>query len=227
MGRKINPKALRINITDVWRSRWMSKFGYAKTLKEDVMLREYIIKNYRVAGIDRVEIERFNDQLTIIIKTTKPGILIGRAGGGIEDMKKKLKDQFKLSKNFKINIEEVKNIGLAAQVWANNAADQLEKRFPHRRILKQTLEQVMEAGAKGVRMAIKGRLGGAEIARTEKLYKGSLPLHTFRTHIDYGEATAFTTYGTIGIKVWINQGEVFKGVKPTDIRSSSEETSTK
>ena len=171
MGRKINPKALRINITDVWRSRWMSKFGYAKTLKEDVMLREYIIKNYRVAGIDRVEIERFNDQLTIIIKTTKPGILIGRAGGGIEDMKKKLKDQFKLSKNFKINIEEVKNIGLAAQVWANNAADQLEKRFPHRRILKQTLEQVMEAGAKGVRMAIKGRLGGAEIARTEKLYK--------------------------------------------------------
>ena len=221
MGRKINPKALRINITDVWRSRWLSKLDYAKILKEDILVREFILKNYRSAGIDRVEIERFNDQMTVIIKTTKPGILIGRAGGGIEDMKKKLQDKFQLKKNFKINIEEVKNIGLAAQVWANNAVEQLEKRFPHRRILKQTLDQVMDAGAKGVRMSIKGRLGGAEIARTEKLYKGSLPLHTLRAHIDYGEATAFTTYGTVGVKVWINHGEIFEEDKKSDDKKSS------
>ena len=187
----------------------MSKLNYAKILKEDVLLREFILQNYKSAGIERVEIERFNDQLTVIVKTTKPGILIGRAGGGIEDMKKKLDAKFKLGKNFKINIEEVKNIGLAAQVWADNAAEQLEKRFPHRRVLKQTLDQIMEAGAKGARMSIKGRLGGAEIARTEKLYRGSLPLNTLRAQIGYGDATAYTTYGTIGVKVWINRGEIF------------------
>ncbi|PIR97132.1 MAG: 30S ribosomal protein S3 [Candidatus Doudnabacteria bacterium CG10_big_fil_rev_8_21_14_0_10_41_10] len=209
MGQKINPKALRINITDVWRSRWHTKVNYTQTLKEDVILREFIEKNYKTSGIDRVEIERFNDQLVIIIKTTKPGMLIGRAGGGIEDMKKKLKSEFKLQKNFKVNIEEVKQINLSAQVWSGTIAEQLEKRVSHRRAIKQAIDQIMDAGAKGVRILVKGRLGGSEIARGERLSKGSLPLHTLRARIDYGEATAFTTYGTIGIKVWINTGEVF------------------
>jgi small subunit ribosomal protein S3 len=209
MGQKINPKALRISITDDWRSRWMSKRNFAKTLQEDVKIREFVLAQSKKAGVDRVEIERYNDAVVIIIKTTKPGMLIGRAGGGIEELKKKLKDKLKLKQNFKINIEEVKQINLSAQVWADGITEQLEKRVSHRRLMKQTVEQIMEAGAKGVKVAIKGRLGGAEIARSEYLYKGSLPLHTLRANIDYGEATAFTTYGTIGVKVWINKGEVF------------------
>jgi len=209
MAQKINPKVLRINITDKWRSRWLAKKDFAKTLKEDVRIREFILKNYRKAGIDRVEIERFNDQLVIIIRTTKPGMIIGRAGGGIEDLKKRLKQELKLKTNFRINIEEVKTVNLSAQVWADTIAEQIERRVSHRRALKQAIDQIMDAGAKGVRIVVKGRLGGADIARTEWLYRGSLPLHTFRSDIDYGEATAFTTYGTVGVKVWINKGEVF------------------
>ena len=213
MGQKINPKALRINITDVWRSRWFSRQRFAQTLEEDVKIRDFVLKNYRKSGIDRVEIERFNEDLTIIVKTTKPGMLIGRAGGGIEEMKKKLKERLKLTKNFRLNIEEVKAVNLSAQVWSDNIADQIEKRISNRRAMKTAIDQITEAGAKGVKIKIKGRLGGSEIARDEWLYKGSLPLHTLRSEIDYGESTAFTTYGTIGIKVWINKGEVFKSEK--------------
>ena len=213
MGQKINPKALRINITDVWRSRWFSRQRLAQTLEEDVKIRDFVLKNYRKSGIDRVEIERFNEDLTIIVKTTKPGMLIGRAGGGIEEMKKKLKERLKLTKNFRLNIEEVKAVNLSAQVWSDNIAEQIEKRISYRRAMKTAIDQITEAGAKGVKIKIKGRLGGSEIARDEWLYKGSLPLHTLRSEIDYGESTAFTTYGTIGIKVWINKGEVFKSEK--------------
>lgn len=219
MGHKINPKVLRLGITDHWRSRWMSKHAFAKTLREDVKIREFVLKNSRKAGIDRVEIERFNEDLVIIIKTTKPGILIGRAGGGIDDLKKKLKNELNIGKNLKINIEEIKQVNLSAQVWANSIADQIEKRVSHRKALKQAIEQVMEAGAKGVRIRIQGRLGGAEIARAEWLYKGSIPLHTLRSEIDYGDATAFTTYGTIGVKVWINKGEVFEKMKIENSKS--------
>lgn len=210
MGQKINPKVLRLGITDQWRSRWLSRQNFPKTLKEDTEIRGFIFKNYRRAGIDRVEIERFNDSLSIIIKTTKPGILIGRAGGGIEEMKKKLKNSLGIKTNFRVNIEEVKQINLSAKVWAESIADQIEKRISHRKALKQALEQIMDAGAEGVKIRIKGRLGGAEIARDEWLYRGSLPLHTFRSDIDYGDATAFTTYGTIGVKVWINKGQKFE-----------------
>lgn len=211
MGQKINPKVLRINITDNWRSRWFSsRQNLPKILQEDVKIREFILKNYRKAGVDRVEIERFSDSMSIIIKTTKPGVLIGRAGGGIEEMKKKLVASLGIKAGFKVNVEEVKNVNLSAQVWSDNIAEQIEKRISHRRALKQAIDQIMEAGAQGVKVQVKGRLGGAEIARTEWLYKGSLPLHTFRSNIDYGDATAFTTYGTVGIKVWINKGEVFQ-----------------
>lgn len=211
MGQKINPKALRINITDHWRSRWIAKDRkFARTLEEDVKIRDYILKRYKRAGVDRVEIERFRDQTVIIIKTTKPGMLIGRAGGGIEELKKKLKADMKLKSDFKVNVEEVKRVNLSSQVWADGIAEQIEKRVSHRRLIKQTIDQVMDAGARGVRVSIRGRLGGAEIAREERLTRGSLPLHTLRADIDYGDSTAFTTYGTIGIKVWINRGEIFE-----------------
>jgi len=223
MGHKINPKVLRLGITDHWRSRWLSKHAFAKTLQEDVKIRDFVLKRTKKAGVDRVEIERFNEDLVIIIKTTKPGMIIGRAGGGIEELKKNLKDFLGLKKNLKINIEEIRQVNLSSQVWADSIADQLERRISHRKALKQSIEQVMEAGAKGVRIRIQGRLGGAEIARDEWLSKGSIPLHTLRARIDYGDATAFTTYGTIGIKVWINKGEVFKDQKTSDLISQKEQ----
>jgi len=221
MGQKINPKVLRLGITDQWRSRWLVRHNFAKTLQEDVKIREHILKQYRKAGVDRVEIERFNDALVVIIKTTKPGIIIGRAGGGIEELKKKLKQQLNIKSNLRVNIEEYKQVNLSAQVWAESIADQIEKRVSHRKALKQALEQIMEAGAEGVKIRVKGRLGGAEIARDEWLYRGSLPLHTLRSDIDYGDATAFTTYGTIGVKVWINKGLKFEK-KPVEAVSSKQ-----
>jgi len=214
MGQKVNPKVIRLNTTLNWQSRWMA-FGkdFPKTLQEDAKVREFLRKRFIAAGVDSIEIERYNDDLTVIIKTTRPGMIIGRGGGGIEELKKQLKRDLKVKNNIKVNIEEVKNANLSAQVWATTIAEQLEKRVSHRRAIKQTVENVMEAGAKGVRVCIKGRLGGAEIARTEWLYKGALPLHTLRADIDYGTATAFTTYGTIGIKVWINKGIKFEDGK--------------
>lgn len=223
MGHKINPKVLRLGITDHWRSRWLSKHAFAKTLQEDVKIRDFVLKRTRKAGVDRVEIERFNEDLVIIIKTTKPGMIIGRAGGGIEELKANLKDYLGLKKNLKINIEEIRQVNLSSQVWADSIADQLERRISHRKALKQTIEQVMEAGAKGVRVRVQGRLGGAEIARDEWLSKGSIPLHTLRSRIDYGDSTAFTTYGTIGVKVWINKGEVFKDQKTPDFTKPKEQ----
>lgn len=223
MGHKINPKVLRLGITDHWRSRWLSKHAFAKTLQEDVKIRDFVLKRTRKAGVDRVEIERFNEDLVIIIKTTKPGMIIGRAGGGIEELKANLKDYLGLKKNLKINIEEIRQVNLSSQVWADSIADQLERRISHRKALKQTIEQVMEAGAKGVRVRVQGRLGGAEIARDEWLSKGSIPLHTLRSRIDYGDSTAFTTYGTIGVKVWINKGEVFKDQKTPDSTKPKEQ----
>lgn len=158
----------------------------------------------------RIDIERFGTTITVNVKTTKPGMIIGKGGGGIEDLKKKLLKHLGLAKmDIKVNIEEVKDINLQAQVVAQNIADQIEKRIAFRRAMKQAIEQVMEAGALGVKIETAGRLGGAEIARTERLFKGKLPLHTLRANIDFARTTAFTTYGTIGVKVWINKGEVF------------------
>lgn len=208
MGQKVNPKVIRLNTTFPWQSRWLArKKEFARALQEDTRIREFVWKRYPQAGVDKVEIERYNDAITLIIRTTRPGMIIGRAGGGVEDMKKQLKQQLKLTKDLKVNIEEVKQANLSAQVWASTIAEQILKRISHRRAMKQAVDTIMESGAKGVRVAVKGRLGGAEIARVERLYKGALPLHTLRNNIDYGSATAMTTYGTIGIKVWINLGE--------------------
>lgn len=210
MGHKINPTSLRLKITDTWKSRWFSKDHFAKQLEEDIKIREYLEKHLKTAGLVRIDIERFNDGgITVVIKTTKPGLIIGKGGAGIEELKKKIKQKLGLKQDLKVNIEEVRDINLQAQVVANTIAEQIEKRVAFRRLMKQALEQVMNAGARGVKVAIGGRLNGAEIARTEHLSAGKIPLHTLRADIDFARATAFTTYGTVGVKVWIYKGDVF------------------
>mgnify|MGYP001617016323 CR=1 FL=1 len=211
MGHKINPTSLRVKITDTWKSKWFSKNGYAKQLKEDVRIREYLELHLKKAGLVRIDIERLNDgTITVIIKTTKPGIIIGKGGAGIEELKKKIKTKLGIKQELKVNIEEIRDVNLQALVIANGIAEQLEKRVAFRRLMKQSLEQIMNAGAKGAKVAIGGRLNGADIARTEHLSLGKIPLHTLRANIDFARSTAFTTYGTVGIKVWIYKGDIFE-----------------
>ena len=211
MGHKINPTSFRMNITETWKSRWFSQGNFAKQLQEDVKIREYLELHLKKAGLVRIDIERLNDgTITVIIKTTKPGIIIGKGGAGIEELKKKIKQKLKIKQELKVNIEEIREVNMQAQVIANGIAEQLEKRVAFRRLMKQSLEQVMNAGAKGAKVAIGGRLNGADIARTEHLSAGKIPLHTLRANIDFARSTAFTTYGTLGIKVWIYKGDVFE-----------------
>ena len=212
MGHKINPTSLRLNITkDTWKSRWFSKGNYIKQLEEDVRIREYLELHLKKAGLVRIDIERLNDgTITVIIKTTKPGIIIGKGGAGIEELKKKIKQKLAIKQELKVNIEEIRDVNLQAQVIANGIGEQLEKRVAFRKLMKQSLEQIMNAGAKGAKVAIGGRLNGADIARTEHLSSGKIPLHTLRADIDFARSTAFTTYGTVGIKVWIYKGDVFE-----------------
>ncbi len=210
MGHKINPTSLRMNITESWKSRWFSKNNFAKQLQEDVRIREYLELHLKKAGLVRIDIERLNNGgITVIIKTTKPGLIIGKGGAGIEELKNKVKKKLGIKQELKINIEEIREVNLQAQVIANSITEQLEKRVAFRRLMKQSLEQVMNAGAKGAKVAIGGRLNGADIARTEHLSSGKIPLHTLRADIDFARSTAFTTYGTVGVKVWIYKGDVF------------------
>lgn len=214
MGQKINANSMRMGITDTWKSRWLTKTGFAALLEQDTKIRSFLMNELKKAGLVRVDIERFGNTLSITVKTTKPGMIIGKGGAGIEELKKKIIKSLELKKlDMKINIEEVKDINLQAQVVAQNIADQIEKRIAFRRAMKGSIEQVMESGAVGVKIECKGRLGGAEIARSERLFKGKLPLHTLRANIEFARVTAFTTYGTIGIRVWINKGEIFDGQK--------------
>lgn len=211
MGHKINPISIRLKITDSWKSKWFSKDSYAQFLKEDVQIREYLEKHLKRAGLVRIDIERSNSgTITVIIKTTKPGLIIGKGGAGIEELKKKLTAKLGIKRELRVNIEEVRDINLQAQAIANGIAEQIEKRVAFRKLMKQTLEQVTNAGAKGVKVAIGGRLNGAEIARTEHLSVGKIPLHTLRANVDFARSTAYTTYGTIGIKVWIYKGDIFE-----------------
>ncbi len=211
MGHKINPTSLRMKITETWKSKWFSKSNYAKQLQEDVRIREYLEKHLKKAGLVRIDIERLNDgTITVIIKTTKPGLIIGKGGAGIEELKKKIKQKLGIKQELKVNIEEIRDVNMQAQVIANGIVEQLEKRVAFRKLMKQSLEQIMNAGAKGAKVAIGGRLNGADIARTEHLSSGKIPLHTLRADIDFARSTAFTTYGTVGVKIWIYKGDVFE-----------------
>lgn len=212
MGHKINPTSIRLNITEGWKSRWFAKpAAFAKILAEDIKIREYLEKHLKRAGLVRLDIERTGDgAITVIVKTTKPGLIIGKGRAGIEELKKKIKQKLGIKKELKVNIEEIREVNLQAQSIANSISEQIEKRVAFRRLMKQSLEQIMNAGAKGAKVAIGGRLNGAEIARTEHLSQGKIPLHTLRADIDFARSTAFTTYGTVGVKVWVYKGDMFE-----------------
>ena len=206
MGQKINPVGLRVGIIRGWDSRWYQQKNYASWLHQDLKIREYVMKTHRQAGITRVEIERAN-KVHVIINTAKPGLVIGRKGTGIEELKKSLM-RFVPGKQINISVQEVKQHDLEATLVAENIADALMKRVTFRRAMKQATQRVMKAGAKGIRVQVSGRLGGAEIARSERAFLGKVPLHTLRADIDYAIREANTTYGTIGVKVWIYRGDI-------------------
>lgn len=213
MGHKVNPRGLRIGITCNWRSRWYSKKEYPKQLKEDIGIRRSVEERLRNAAVGGVDIERSAGLVRVIVKTARPGIIIGRGGTGVEDLKKFIKDNFFKNKKIelKVEVEEIKNSEENAQVVARNIAEQLEKRIPFRRILKGIAEQAMEARRiKGIKIEISGRLGGADMSRREWLSRGTLPLHTLRADIDFAKDVARTTFGVIGVKVWIYRGEKFE-----------------
>jgi len=214
MAKKVNPKVLRIGITRSWPSRWFSEQkSYIPKLKQDLAVRGYLMATYKEAGVDKVEIERnSNNKLFINIFTAKPGLLIGRGGAGIEDLKKKLHTKF--LKTFRLNeinisINEVSRPNLSAEVLAQAMVLDIEKRVPFKKAMKQIIGRAERAGALGIKVMVSGRLNGAEIARDEHLISGKLPLSTLRADIDYAGNTAHTTYGAIGIKVCIYRGEVF------------------
>ena len=219
MGQKVNPHGLRIGIIKSWDAKWYADKEYAKFLHEDVKIRELIKKKLYTAGVSRIEIERAANRVKVVIHTAKPGMVIGRGGAGIEQLKAELK---KLTgKTIDVNIAEIKQAELDATLVAENIAAQLEKRTAFRRAMKQAVGRTMRMGAKGIKVMVGGRLGGAEIARTEGYREGSIPLHTLRADIDYGTAEAHTTYGRIGIKVWIYKGEILPvAKKPAAVEGS-------
>jgi len=217
MGQKVHPVGFRLGMTQNWKSRWFSKNKYQEFLEEDFAIRGFLTKKLQKTGIDKVEIERSANAINVIIFSSRPGLLIGRGGAGIEDLKKEVLNflQKKFKKSFKnelkISIEEVKNPESKATVVAQNIADQIEKRIPFRRTLKQGLEKIMQSkDVQGAKIMIGGRLDGGEIARREWLAKGKIPLQTLRANVEYADTTAFTTYGTVGIKVWVYFKDIFK-----------------
>ncbi|MDD4169166.1 MAG: 30S ribosomal protein S3 [Desulfotomaculaceae bacterium] len=212
MGQKVNPKGLRIGIIRDWEAKWFAdKKNYADFLQEDIAIRKHIKKKLFIAGISRIQIERAANRVKVFIHTAKPGIVIGRGGIEVENLRKQL--ELLTAKQVSVNIVEIKVPELDAQLVAENVASQLVKRIAFRRAMKQVVTRSMKMGAKGIKISCGGRLGGAEIARTEWYSEGKVPLHTLRADIDYGFAEAKTTYGKIGIKVWIYKGEVLPAAK--------------
>ncbi|OGN09867.1 MAG: 30S ribosomal protein S3 [Candidatus Yanofskybacteria bacterium RIFCSPHIGHO2_02_FULL_39_10] len=210
MGQKISPTSLRLGINKDWASRWFGGRKYTDFLKDDLKVRAFLEKKLKNMGIDKVELERGTDALNVIIHTSRPGFLIGRGGTGIEELKSQIHKVLKNKGSIRLEIQEIKNPEFSAKIMAESIVDQIEKRTPFRRILKQTLSKIMSnKQAKGAKIMMGGRLDGAEIARSEHLEEGSLPLQTLRADVDYAKDTAHTTYGTVGVKVWIYKGEVF------------------
>lgn len=206
MGQKVNPIGFRLGITRTWDSRWFAKREYSKLLHEDLQLREFLKEKLFSAGIARIEIERAASKVKINVHTARPGIVIGKKGAGVEQLKAEVQ---RLSKNeVFLNIVEVKKPEGNAQLIAENVASQLEKRVAFRRAMKKCMTAAFKQGIKGIKIRVSGRLGGAEIARTEWYSEDSVPLHTLRANIDYGTAEARTTYGVIGVKTWVYTGEV-------------------
>lgn len=207
MGQKMNPHGLRVGVIKDWDSKWYaSKKDFADNLVEDVAIRKYIKKNLFAAGVSRIEIERTAKSIKANVYTAKPGIVLGKNGESVNKLRADIAKLFK--KDININVIEVKNVDTDAQLVAENIAGQLERRISYRKALKQSMAKATKAGAKGIKTAVSGRLGGAEIARSEFYKEGTVPLQTLRADIDYGFAEANTTYGKIGVKVWVYNGEV-------------------
>lgn len=212
MGQKANPIGLRLGINKTWSSRWFTVRDYAAFLHEDLKLREFLKAKLRHAGVSRIDIERVAGKAKVNIHTARPGIVIGKKGSGIDQVRL---DAQKLTKaELFINILEVRKAESDAQLISENIVDQLEKRVAFRRAMKKAMSQAFKFGVKGIKIQCAGRLGGAEIARTERYAEGSVPLHTLRAEIDYGFTEALTTYGRIGVKVWVYRGEVIGRQRP-------------
>ncbi|MCI8565649.1 MAG: 30S ribosomal protein S3 [Lachnospiraceae bacterium] len=216
MGQKVNPHGLRVGIIKDWDSKWYAEADFADNLIEDYEIRTFLKKKLYAAGVSKIEIERASDRVKVIIYTAKPGIVIGKGGAEIEKLKSQV--QKMTEKKLFIDIKEVKRPDRDAQLVAENIAAQLENRISFRRAMKSTMQRTMKAGAKGIKACVGGRLGGAEIARSEHYSEGTIPLQTLRADIDYGFAEAATTYGRLGVKVWIYKGEVL----PTKTKEGSE-----
>ena len=220
MGQKVNPISLRLGINRTWDSIWFAKKNnYGNLLIEDYKIRQYIKKNIVNSGVSQVIIERKAKKCIVSIYTSRPGFVIGKKGSDIDKIKKQLS---KISSNeVSLNIKEVKKPELNAYLVAENIAQQLVKRIAYRRAMKRAMQSTLRLGAKGIKVTLAGRLAGNEIARTEWLREGSIPLHTFRANVDYAEAEALTTYGIIGVKVWIYKGEVFANNKINDAKDTN------
>ncbi len=212
MGQKVNPHGARVGVIFDWSTRWYTdRKSFAGFLLEDYKLRETLKKKYYATGVSRIDIERSAARMTVNLFTGKPGMIIGRGGKGIEELKAFVEKL--LGHPVTINVIEIKNPDLDAQLVAENIAQQLERRISFRRAIKQSIQRTMRAGAKGMKAAVAGRLGGADIARNEQYHEGSIPLQTLRANIDYGFAEAKTTYGRLGVKVWIYKGQVLPQAK--------------
>ncbi|MCI5771954.1 MAG: 30S ribosomal protein S3 [Clostridiales bacterium] len=212
MGQKVNPRGARVGVIFDWSTRWYSnKKEFASQLKEDFELRKMLKEKFYATGISRIDIERSASRMNVNIFTGKPGMIIGRGGKGIEDLKAEVEKFVGHAVN--INVLDVKSPDMDAQLVAENIAQQLEKRIAFRRAMKSSIQRATKAGAKGVKVSISGRLGGADIARTEHYHEGSIPLQTLRANIDYGFAEAKTTYGRLGVKVWVYKGQILPKVK--------------
>ncbi len=221
MGHKVHPVGFRLGINRTWQARWYAGREYKTLLHEDLMLREEIFTRHRNAGISMIEIERAANRVTVMIHTAKPGIIIGKSGANVDELRKLLEQ--KTGKRVAVNILELRSPDLSAVLVARNVAEQLEKRVAFKRAMKLTVQRAMQAGAKGIRINVAGRLGGAEMARREWERKGRVPLHTLRADIDFGTTIAKTTYGVIGVKVWIYRGDVLPGqLRQTDAVPSGE-----
>ena len=216
MGRKVHPYGFRLAIIKDWKAKWYADGErYADLLQEDLMIRKYVIKKLGNAGLSDIQIERFPNQVTLRLSTAKPGVVIGRKGQNINDLKEELQkktitDDNKQGKKFKIEVEEITNPDIDAKLVADSIAQQMERRVAHRRAMKQAIQKAMRAGAKGIRISVAGRLSGGDMARREDAQEGRVPRHTLRADIDYAHSEATTTYSKIGVKVWIYKGKVLE-----------------
>ena len=207
MGQKCNPIGLRLGINRSWSSTWFDEKNFSDRLKEDIILRRFINKKYETASVSDVEISRTSKKVSITISTARPGLVIGKGGVEVDNLKKTLKKL--IGYDVQVNVFEIKRPGVIARLVGQNIAQQIEKKINYRRAVKKSIQSTMSVGASGIRVRVAGRLNGAEIARNETFREGRVPLHTLRANIDYAHVEANTTYGIIGIKVWIYKGEVF------------------